>query len=180
VPDPARSIAAALRDSPEAASLLARWEATQRAALCIAPVCRSLASGFDPLVPGNCELRDAVLWLNPSSTAESAKLRQVIPTLLSCLRTEGVQVYEIKFRVQPVAMPYPGQGSSHPSSPSEAWPTADSRAVEAVSELALTVGVSPLKLAITRLAATLRKRLVGGRSALHGGSDAMPSKPPQD
>ncbi len=45
-------------NAPEAARLLARWEATQRAARSIAPVCRSLASGFDPLVPGRCELRD--------------------------------------------------------------------------------------------------------------------------
>lgn len=164
MPDLARPIAAALRDSPEAASLIARWEATQRAAQCIAPICRSLASGFDPVVPGCCELRDSVLWLNPSSTAQSAKLRQAMPRLLSCLRSEGIQVYEVKFRVQPVVTPYPRQGSADPSSSSERWPTASARAVEAVGELALTVGISPLKYAVARLAATLRKRLTGDRN----------------
>jgi hypothetical protein len=180
VPDPARPIAAALRDSPEAASLIARWEATQRAAQCIAPVCRSLASGFDPLVPGRCELRDAVLWLNPTSTAQAAKLRQAMPTLLSCLRSEGVQVYEIKFRVQPVVTPYHGQGSGGPSSPFEPWPSASDRAIEAVSELALTVAESPLKWAAARLAATLRKRLASDRKAQLGAPTALPSEPPTD
>jgi hypothetical protein len=178
--DAARSIAAALRESPETASLIARWEATQRAAQCIAPVCRSLASGFDPLVPGRCELRDAVLWLNPTSTAQSAKLRQAMPTLLLCLRTKGVQVYEIKFRVQAGVMPYPGQGSHVPSSSSDSLPAASVRAIDAVSELALTVGASPLKLAAARLAATLRKRLVSDRNAQQNRPDALPSEPPTD
>jgi hypothetical protein len=159
VPEPARSIAEALRDTPEAAALLARWEATQRAARCIAPICRSLASGFDPLLPGCCELRDAVLWLVPASTAQSAKLRQAMPRMLSSLQAEAIKVYEIKFRVQPVAMPYPRQGSQVASSTAEAWPSPDERALRAVSELALTVGVSPLKSAAERLLATLRKRI---------------------
>ena len=52
-PTTPRLLAAVLRDSPEAASLLARWEATQRAALAIAPTCRSIV-GVDPLAPGVC------------------------------------------------------------------------------------------------------------------------------
>jgi hypothetical protein len=180
VPDPARPIAAALRDSPEAGSLIARWEATQRAAQCIAPVCRSLASGFDPLVPGHCDLRDAVLWLNPTSTAQAAKLRQAMPSLLSCLRSEGVQVYEIKFRVQPGVTPYPGQGSGGHSSSAEAWPSASERAIDAVCELALTIGDSPLKSAASRLASTLRQRLVRVREAQQNAPAAIPSKPPTD
>jgi len=180
VPETARPIAAALRDSPEAASLIARWEATQRAAQCIAPVCRSLASGFDPLVPGRCELRDAVLWLNPTSTAQAAKLRQAMPSLLSCLRSEGVQVYEIKFRVQAGVTPYPGQGSGGPSSPAEAWPSASERAIDAVSKLALTIVDSPLKLAASRLASTLRRRLVRARKAQQSAPAAITSEPPTD
>jgi len=180
VPETARPIAAALRDSPEAASLIARWEATQRAAQCIAPVCRSLASGFDPLVPGRCELRDAVLWLNPTSTAQAAKLRQAMPSLLSCLRSEGVQVYEIKFRVQAGVTPYPGQGSGGPSSPAEAWPSAGERAIDAVSELALTIVDSPLKSAASRLASTLRRRLVRARKAQQSAPAAITSEPPTD
>jgi len=82
-----------LRDAPEAAHLLARVEATQRISRSIGPVCRSLASGFDPLLPGRCELRDDVLWLTASSTAQSAKLRQATPRLLTTLGGEGIRVY---------------------------------------------------------------------------------------
>jgi hypothetical protein len=159
VPEPARSIGSALRDTPEAAALVVRWEATQRAARCIAPLCHSLAAGFDPLLPGRCELRDAVLWLSPSSTAQAAKLRQAMPRLLSSLHSEAIQVYEIKFRVQAGEMLYPRQGSQVPSSSAEDLPVAGARAVDAVSELALTIGDSPLKSAAKRLADTLRKRL---------------------
>jgi hypothetical protein len=100
-----------------------------------------------------------VLWLVASSTAQSAKLRQAVPRMLSSLQAEAIKVYEIKFRVQPVAMPYPGQGSQLVSSSEEAWPRAGEPALDAVSELALTVRESPLKSAAERLLATLRKRL---------------------
>jgi hypothetical protein len=158
VPESARSVAETLRDTPEAAALLARWEATQRAARCIAPICNSLAAGFDPLTPGRCELRDAALWLIPASAAQSAKLRQAMPRMLSSLQAEAIKVYEIKFRVQPVVTPYPGQGSQGVSSSGEPWPSVGGHAISAVGELALTVKESPLKSAAEHLLATLRKR----------------------
>ncbi len=111
----ARLIAAALRDSPQAASLIARWEATQRAALAIAPACRVVA-GIDPLEPGVCELRGETLWLSLPSPSHSAKLRQATPRLLSTLAADGFRVYEIKTRVQPAVTSYPGDGSPEPSS----------------------------------------------------------------
>jgi hypothetical protein len=154
----AKPLADVLRDAPEAARLLARWEATQRAARCLAPVCRSLASGFDPLIPGRCELRDGVLWLSASSTAQAAKLRQATPRLLTTLGSEGIQVYEIRVRVEPGITGYPEQGTTPPSSLDAGWLSPGSNAGEAVGKLALTVADSPLKKAIERLAATLRKR----------------------
>lgn len=156
-----RLIAAALRDSPEAASLLARWEATQRAALAIAPTCRSIV-GFDPLGPGVCELRGEILWLSLPSPSASAKLRQATPRLLSSLAADGITVYEIRTRVQPSVTSYPGDGTVPGSSaPSQgmAWPRNDERAVVAVAELAGSIRQSPLKEAAQKLAATLRKRL---------------------
>jgi hypothetical protein len=158
VSSPAKPLAEVLRNSPEAATLLARWEATQRLARSIAPACRSLASGFDPLVPGRCELRDGVLWLTASSTAQSAKLRQATPRLLSTLGGEGIQVYEIRVRVEPGITGYPEQGSTPPSSQDAAWLRPASSAGETVGKLALTFRESPLKRAVERLAATLRKR----------------------
>lgn len=155
---PSRPLADALRDAPEAARLLARWETSQRVARSIAPACRSLASGFDPLLPGRCELRDNVLLLTASSTAQSAKLRQVTPRLLSTLGGEGIQVYEIRVRVQPGFMGYPEQGSAAPSREDAAWLHPAPSAGETMAKLALNVRESPLKHALARLAATLGKR----------------------
>jgi hypothetical protein len=158
VSSPARSLADVLRDAPEAARLLARWSASQRVARVIAPVCRSLASGFDPLLPGRCELRDAVLWLTASSTAQSAKLRQATPRLLSALGVEGIQVYEIRVRVQPGFTAYPEQGSAAPSSVDATWLQPGPGAGESVQDLASAMPASPLQQAVERLATTLRKR----------------------
>ena len=155
---PAKPLAEALRDAPEAARLLARWEATQRAARSLAPVCRSLASGFDPLVPGRCELRDGVLWLSASSTAQAAKLRQSTPRLLTAMGSEGIQVYEIRVRVEPGITGYPEQGTTPPSSIDAGWLRPGAKAGETVGKLALTFADSPLKRAVERLAATLSKR----------------------
>jgi len=158
VSSPSRPLSEALRDAPEAARLLARWETSQRVARSIAPVCRSLASGFDPLLPGRCELRDNVLLLTASSTAQSAKLRQVTPRLLSTLGVEGLPVYEIRVRVQPGFTAYPEQGSAVPSREDAAWLRPAPSAGETMAKLALAVRESPLKHAVERLAATLGKR----------------------
>ena len=139
----ARLIAAALRDSPQAASLIARWEATQRAALAIAPACRSVA-GFDPSSPA-CANCAAKLWLTVPSPSHSAKLRQATPRLLSTLAADGFKVYEIKTRVQPAVTSYPGDRSPIPSStasPGLPWPRSDQSAAAAVAALAESVKVS--------------------------------------
>ena len=159
----ARLVAIALRDSPYAASLIARFEATQRAALAIAPECR-LVAGIDALEPGVCELRGETLWLNLPSPSHSAKLRQAMPRLLSTLVADGFRVYEIKTRVQPAVTSYPGSGSPEPSSrsrgssPGLPWPPNSQGAAASVAQLMDSVSESPLKQAARRLAATLRKR----------------------
>lgn len=159
----ARLIATALRDSPQAASLIARFEATQRAALAIAPTCR-LVAGIDALEPGVCELRAETLWISLPSPSHSAKLRQATPRLLSILAADGFRVYEIKTRVQPAVTSYPGDGSPGPSSRSSnpsrglPWPPSGEKAAASVTALVGSVGESPLKEAVRRLAATLRKR----------------------
>src|SRR5215203_6380276 len=129
-----RLIAAALRDSPQAAELLARWEATQRAAASISAACRAMA-GFDPVAPGACELRGETLWLNLPSPSHSAKLRQATPRLLSNLAADGIRVYEIKTRVQPAVTSYPGDGTATSlgdSSSDRPWRVSDDAAVAAV------------------------------------------------
>lgn len=163
MPPTPRLIAAALRDSPQAAALIARWEATQRAAQIIAPACLAMA-GFDPLQPGACELQGETLWLNLPSPSHLAKLRQATPRLLSNLAADGIRVYEIKTRVQPAVTSYPGDGRRGPLSESSygmPWPRNDERAAAAVTQLAGSIAESPLKQAAEKLAVTLRKRAGG-------------------
>ncbi len=161
----ARLVAEALRDSPQAASLLMRCEASRRAAEAIAPVCRTLMGldqSFDALTPGVCELRGETLWLTLPSPSHVAKLRQVLPRLLSTLAADGMAVYEIKTRVQPAVTSYPTDGTGRVSSYSGAemdWPTTGETAAAAVSELSGRLHDSPLKHAARKLAATLRHRI---------------------
>jgi hypothetical protein len=155
---PARPLADALQDAPEAARLVARWQATQVAARCIAPLCEQLATGFDATAPGRCELRDAVLRLTATSAAQAAKLRQATPTLLEKLRAAAIQVYEIHIRLQPGITCYLGQGTGAPSSSFGAWSDPPPSAADTISELALTVEESPLKQSLQRLASTLARR----------------------
>jgi len=163
MPSSARLIATALRDSPHAASLIARFEATQRAALVIAPKCR-LVAGIDALHPGVCELRGETLWISLPSPSHSAKLRQATPRLLSTLAADGLRVYEIKTRVQPAVTSYPGDGRPEPSSRASdpgrglPWPPTGEKAAASVTALMGSVGKSPLKEAVRKLAATLTKR----------------------
>ena len=161
----ARLVAEALRDSPQAASLLARCEASRRAAEAIAPVYRGLTGlnlSFDALTPGVCELRGETLWLTLPSPSHVAKVRQVLPRLLSALAADGVAVYEIKTRVQPAVTSYPTEGTGGVSSYSTselAWPANSRTAATAVAELTGQLHDSPLKEAVRRLGATLRGRI---------------------
>jgi hypothetical protein len=138
--------------------LVVRWEASQRAARCIAAACSQLAAGFDPLAAGSCEVRDGVLWLTVGSAAQSAKLRQAVPRLLSLLGADGLPIYEIKTRVQPSGSCDPDRGAQCAADLDQRWLQPSSAVADTIGELALTVQDSPLKNAVERLAATLRKR----------------------
>ena len=98
---PARRLDRVLADSTLAAALAARIAAGREAAKVIAPICAEIAPQFDPFRPGNCDLRDRELRIWLRSSAQSTKLRQATPRLLAALRDHGLQVSEIKLRVQP-------------------------------------------------------------------------------
>lgn len=154
----ARPIADALRESPGAAALLARWETAQTVSRVLAPLARSVAPGLDLLTPGRCELRDAVLWIAVESAAESAKLRQAAPRLIAALSAHGLQVYEMKTRVQASGTSYPGQGREGISSPEMSFAPVTERGVAAVESAARQLPDSALQRALQRLAATLQRR----------------------
>ncbi len=124
----------------------------------LAPVARSVAPGLDLLTPGRCELREGVLWIAVDSAAESAKLRQAVPRLLAELVAHGMQVYEMKTRVQAGNSTYPGQGTAGPSSIGLDYPPVTARGASAVQEAADHMPTSALQSALRRLAATLDRR----------------------
>lgn len=155
---PARPVAAALRDAPGTASLLARLEASQAASGILAPIVRGLAPGLDLQTPGRCELRDAVLWITVDSAAEATKLRQAAPRLLAALASHGQPVYEMKTRVQAGKLPYPGQGTAGDSSRGLDYPPVSTTGVAAVQHAADQLPISGLKAALGRLARTLDRR----------------------
>jgi hypothetical protein len=160
----ARAVAEALRESPGAAALLARWEAAQAVSRLLAPLTRSIAPGLDLLAPGRCELRDGVVWIAVESAAESAKLRQATPRLLAALSTHGLQVYEIKTRVQAGGTSYPGQGRDEASSRGLPFAAVTDHGVSAVANAAQELPDSALARALRRLAATLARRRDSGPS----------------
>lgn len=110
MPVPARLLADALADSP-AALLLHKLREQQRLADIVAPAIAHLVPNFRPHEPGVCELRDGVLFVGAQSAAVATKLRQGIPGLLRLLHQSGVQVNEIRLRVQPSRNAYPEQVS---------------------------------------------------------------------
>ncbi len=160
----ARAIAEALRESPGAAALLARWETSQTISRLLAPIARSVAPSMDLLAPGRCELRDGVLWIAVDSAAESAKLRQATPRLLAALSTHGLQVYEIKTRVQAGGTSYPGQGREEASSTGQPFAAVTDRGVSAVEHAAEELPDSALGRALRRLATALARRRDGAAS----------------
>lgn len=158
-----RSLFDALADAPATASLLARVSASERAARAIASA--PSIPGFDPLQPGRCELRDRILLLRTSSSAIAAKLRQSLPSLLGVLQRQGVEVNEIRVRVQPERPGYHEEGSSDPRSGSGLTSADDPRnnsmnisCAQAFAEkLALTLTDSPLRTAAEKLSRRLRR-----------------------
>ena len=158
---PARPVGAALHDSPSIASLLTRLETSQAASRVLVPLARGLVPGLDLQSAGRCELRDAVLWITVDSAAEATKLRQAAPRMLAALATNGLQVYEMKTRVQAGNSPYPGQGTAGDSSRGLDYPPVSATGVAAVQQTADQLASSALKSALGRLARTLERRRVG-------------------
>jgi hypothetical protein len=162
VPRAPKSLFDALSDSPATASLLARLAASERAARILAAAVS--VPGWNPLHPGHCELRDRTLLLRAASSALAAKLRQSFPSMLGALQRQGVEVIEIRVRVQPERMGYPESGSTqHVVAPMDKNGAAAPRntpsklaAQDFADKLALTLTDSPLRVAATKLSRSLR------------------------
>jgi hypothetical protein len=158
---PARSLAAALADSP-AGALLHKLERWRRIADIVAQEARHIAPDFNARDPRACELREDELLLNARSPAQAAKLRQGLPGLLRLLHQHGAQLSQIRVRVQPAPTGYPDDASAtagvapitRPVSAGEAQGAAAMAAT-----LVQTLPDCPLRRRAEALQASLRKRL---------------------
>jgi len=114
------------------------------------------------------------LILTAASSAESSKLRQVLPGLQRTLQQQGHQVNEITVRVQPARTSYTDDGehldigardASSQDTPRDAGYHTDSAlpALSFAQKLALTLPESPLGRAATALAIALKRRITNNR-----------------
>ncbi len=157
----ARSLAAALADSP-AGALLHKLERWRRIADIVAHEAQRLAPDFNARDPRACELREDELLLNARSPAQAAKLRQGLPGLLRLLHQQGAQVSQIRVRVQPAPTGYPDDASATggvaPITPP--LPPGALRGAAAMADtLVQTLADSALKTRVEALQRALRKRL---------------------
>jgi hypothetical protein len=167
----AKTLADALAEMPAAAELLARLHASQSVARTLAAAAPPIGAGFDPLRPGACELRGGHLLLTVTSPAQAAKLRQEFPRLQKLLKQQGLDLTEIRLRLQPAHKSYREEVSSEAQVSRRADEPADSArgcaersaALRFADELALTLPDSPLRAAAERLREMLRRQVTKSR-----------------
>ncbi|MEW5882100.1 MAG: hypothetical protein AB1761_16850 [Pseudomonadota bacterium] len=167
----AKTLADALDETPAIAQLRSRLRASQSVARLLAAASPPIGGGFDPLRPGVCELRGGLLLLTATSSAQAAKLRQECPRLQKLLTQQGLDLNEIKVRIQPARMPYREEATCTTQvhtvgeAPRQvADRTKDiSAPLRFADELALTLSDSPVRQAIERLRTALRAGLTRSR-----------------
>jgi len=159
---PPRSLAAALNDS-EAGPLLSRLAQHQRIGACIAEALGSLAEDTGCAGAGAIEQRGTLVLLRVSTTASAAKLRQTVPKILIHLQRRGIQVTEIRVKVQPAAFlqPINGNDPAHDEALSPHSPAGrgvDPGHARALADaLSSTLPESPLQRAAERLRKALAR-----------------------
>ncbi|MFN3567146.1 MAG: hypothetical protein ACK4V1_14320 [Burkholderiaceae bacterium] len=167
----AKTLADALDETPAIAQLLSRLHASQSVARIMAAASPPIGGGFDPLRPGACELRGGLLLLTATSSAQAAKLRQECPRLQKLLTQQGLDLNEIKVRIQPAPLPYREEATRatqvRTADESPRQLAERTKSIEAplqfADELALTLTDSPVRQAIERLRAVLRAGLTRSR-----------------
>jgi hypothetical protein len=168
-----RRLQEALAQSEAGSALLHRYRASQRAASVIEAECQRIVPDFRPTQSGGCELRGTTLRLNATRPAQVAKLRQAVPSLLRLLQQTGLDVIEIKIRVQPRALTssvrrqasLPISGAGNGVEAGGMWQSQTNEALAFARKLALTLPDSPLRAAARRLASLLSGRLAQMRDS---------------
>lgn len=163
---PTRSLTAALHDS-EAGPLLSRLTLHQRIGALITEVLGPLAQDTGCGQASAIEQRGPAVVLRVSTTASAAKLRQTVPRILLHLQRRGIQVTEIRVKVQPATSPQPISGNdpaqevaltSALSSACMTQPAHNPAGAQALADaLSNTLPDSPLQRAAERLRACLSR-----------------------
>jgi hypothetical protein len=156
-----KTLSQALAETP-AAALIARCERADQAAHHIAASLVESAPLSGQIPRFTCQIREHVLLVFAPSVAQAAKIRQALPRLLVMLQERGLNLSEIRVRVQPGSLAETDSGGASPPRPSvaEIAETASSTAgaLQLADKLALTLRPSPLRDAADRLAKLLRAR----------------------
>jgi hypothetical protein len=155
---PGKTPLQALAETP-VANLVAQCERATRAAQLITATLGD--AGFPDGAPSiACQFKEHVLLIFAQSAAQAGKLRQATPRFLTALREQGMNVSEIRIRVQAAEL-------TEANDPVSAGSRVDSRdfsilskqsnaAKEFAEKLALTLRPSALRDAANRLARVLR------------------------
>lgn len=152
---PGKSLVQALAETP-AAALIARCERAEQAARVILAALgeSAIRPGLPPTI--HCQIREHVLLVFASSVAQAAKLRQAVPRLLAELQERGMNLSEIRIRVQPGSSAEPNSGGEAERMVAPQRPPSTKGALQLADKLAATLRPSPLRDAAMRLARRLR------------------------
>ncbi len=153
---PGKTLVEALAETP-AAALITRCERAELASRLI-----KAALGESSIPPGQsptfqCQIREHVLLVFASSAAQAAKLRQALPRLLAVIQERGLNLSEIRIRVQPGSMAEPISGGASDRTESAQRRPSAAAALQMADRLARTLRPSPLRDAVERLARGLRR-----------------------
>ncbi len=155
-----KTLAQALAET-SAAALIAKCDHADQAARVITAVLAEATSPKDASSPLFCQIREHVLLVSACSVAQAAKLRQALPRLLAAVQERGLNLSEIRIRVQPGPSAEPNSGGTPPSGAGRDDPSfrpAVGGALLMADELARTLRPSELRQAAERLARMLRTR----------------------
>jgi hypothetical protein len=154
-----KSLSQALAETP-AATLIARCQRAEQAARLIATALDDSAAFPGRSLNCTCQIREHVLLIFAASVAQAAKLRQALPRLHALLQEHGLNLSEIRVRVQPDPSAEANSGGGPTDKPSasaarKAQPV-PAGALQFADKLALTLKPSALRAAAERLAQSLR------------------------
>jgi len=158
---PGKTLSQALAETP-AAALISRCERADQAARLVTAAFADLSPLPAEIPAIHCQIREHLLLVFVPSAAQAAKLRQALPRLQAILQAHGLNLSEIRVRVQPSPSAETDSGGSSTRIFAASTATRQAPPVEFAlqfaDKLVLTLRPSPLRDTAERLAQGLRSR----------------------